>query len=303
MSWGSAIYSRKDAREISVCVIIEKLIQSLRKLREKTSSVHRSDAFMPQEQEWIKSHYLDVIKQVVEFSECPLDGKEILDVGCGDCIIDYGFLNLPINKITGLDVVSDKNKRLSSLPQRIRDAGYSPPVDLSRFEHVAYDGSTFPFPDESFDVVFSWSAFEHIGEVKQILSEIKRVVRTDGFALIQVYPWFHTRHGSHLTDHIKDPFFHLKLTADEVRVQLEQKAERHPDSKQFILGHLWGEYTTLNHFSADIFYEIVKEVGLVAKKVQLISFCDDLSQAPVQYKLSELMIMGSIMLLKKASSR
>jgi len=50
-------------------------------------------------------------------------------------------------------------------------------------------------------------------------------------------------------------------------------------------------------FSADDFYEAVKKVGLVARKVELISLCDDLSQAPKAYKLSELMAMGINLLL------
>lgn len=46
-----------------------------------------------------------------------------------------------------------------------------------------YDGQTFPFPDGSFDVVFSSNVLEHIANLSQIYSEIRRVLRPDGYAV------------------------------------------------------------------------------------------------------------------------
>jgi ubiquinone/menaquinone biosynthesis C-methylase UbiE len=250
----------------------------------------------------VRSHYADVVDQFAAFAGdggYSLENKTLLDVGCGDGLIDYGLLGLPLKHVTGLDVVDASVKALSGLPERIRNAGLTPPSDLSRFDHVSYDGTHMPFDGGSFDIVFSWSAFEHVTEVEKVLAEIKRVMSDDGFAFIQVFPWFASRHGSHLTDHISSPFFHLLESHAEIRAQLEAAAEEKPDSKDFMLGHLWTEFTHLNGISADDFYECAKRVGLTVRRVRLISMDEDISAAPASYSLSQLTVAGTLMLLVK----
>lgn len=260
---------------------------------------------MPAEKQWLNDHYIRVVDEFVDFcslSSSYLKGKTLLDVGCGDCIIDYGLLRLPFENITGLDIVPAEAKMLPQLPDRIRKAGLKPPANTSRFRHVHYNGIDFPFDDRTFDIVFSWSAFEHVADVEGVLREISRVMRDDGFAFIQVYPWHASRAGSHLTDHIKEPYFHLRWQESDVRHALEQAADRQPELRDFILGHLWDEYLNLNQISADDFYEAAKRAGLVAQKASLIHFTDDINLAPSSYKLSELLVSGiKVVLIKKPS--
>ncbi len=52
---------------------------------------------------------------------------------------------------------------------------------------VEYDGLHIPFPDKSFDVVFSSNVMEHIAAQQQINSEIRRVLRPKG-KVIHVMP-------------------------------------------------------------------------------------------------------------------
>jgi SAM-dependent methyltransferase len=49
---------------------------------------------------------------------------------------------------------------------------------------VFYDGKTIPFPDQSFDSVFSSEVFEHIFNLDEILNEINRVLKPGGKMLI-----------------------------------------------------------------------------------------------------------------------
>ena len=72
-----------------------------------------------------------------------------------------------------------------------------------------YDGKTFPFPDKSFDVVFSSNVLEHIPDLEVILSEIQRVVKPDG-CVIHVVPtsvwriWTSFSHYLNLTKRFMD---------------------------------------------------------------------------------------------------
>jgi SAM-dependent methyltransferase len=51
------------------------------------------------------------------------------------------------------------------------------------FPVLEYDGRNIPFPNWSFDVVFSSNVLEHIQDLKQIHTEIRRVLRPAGYAL------------------------------------------------------------------------------------------------------------------------
>ena len=260
-----------------------------RNLRLRVHSRVRS-SFVPSERAWIRSHYVEVVDEFVDFAgldAAACAGKTLLDVGCGECITDYGMLRLPFKKIVGLDIVPAEVKSLNTLPDRIRSAGLTPPTDISRFSHTHYNGIDMPFDDQAFDIVFSWSAFEHVREVGAVLSEIRRVMKNQGVAFIQVFPWFPSRYGSHLTDYLHSPYFHLKAGLPDVRSMLEGAVEQTPQEEDFALGHLWNEFVNLNRFSADDFYEQVKAAGLVAGKVEIISYCEDLREAPSMYKLSD----------------
>jgi len=52
-----------------------------------------------------------------------------------------------------------------------------------QFPIVDYDGRTIPFPDKSFDVVFSSNVLEHVPDLGQIHTEIARVLKPDGYAV------------------------------------------------------------------------------------------------------------------------
>jgi 2-polyprenyl-3-methyl-5-hydroxy-6-metoxy-1,4-benzoquinol methylase len=46
-----------------------------------------------------------------------------------------------------------------------------------------YDGVHLPFPDRSFDIVYSSNVLEHVVELNTLTKEMKRVLRPDGIAL------------------------------------------------------------------------------------------------------------------------
>ncbi|MEQ1804158.1 MAG: class I SAM-dependent methyltransferase [Burkholderiaceae bacterium] len=55
--------------------------------------------------------------------------------------------------------------------------------DLRIWPVRLYDGFRIPFPDGSFDVVFSSNTLEHISHVERFQEEIRRVLAADGFAI------------------------------------------------------------------------------------------------------------------------
>jgi SAM-dependent methyltransferase len=97
-----------------------------------------------------------------------LSGK-IMDVGCGDC---------PYAHLVNRDVAN-------YIPVDTFDAGQ---FGYEREDITRFDGKTLPFENESIDHVFCSEVFEHIAEPGRLASEICRVMKPGGTALITV-PW------------------------------------------------------------------------------------------------------------------
>ena len=51
------------------------------------------------------------------------------------------------------------------------------------FPIVDYDGRHIPFPDHSFDIVFSSNVLEHVRDLVYMHGEIRRVLKCDGYAV------------------------------------------------------------------------------------------------------------------------
>lgn len=108
------------------------------------------------------------------------------------------------------------------------------------------DGTQLPFPDRSFDLVFSNSVIEHVGSSSQqraFADEIRRVGRSY---------WVQTpNHGFPLEPHLLTPFVHwfpAALKAAVVRRFTVWDAVARPsaDSRRFYIEHFLNDIRLLN---------------------------------------------------------
>lgn len=103
-------------------------------------------------------------------------GKQCLEIGCGT---GYGASFLREHGVKSVCAI-DKDE---SVLKELRDKH----TNVS-FHSADLDLSGLPFPNESFDFVFSSNVFEHIAYIDPVLADCTRVLRTGGSAVIAVPP-------------------------------------------------------------------------------------------------------------------
>jgi ubiquinone/menaquinone biosynthesis C-methylase UbiE len=111
-----------------------------------------------------------------------LRGSRILDVGCG-----LGGIDLLLARVYGAgEVVGiDVNPEVIVLAQALAARkGFSHAVSFQ-----AYAPGPLPFPDGSFDVVFSKDAMVHVADKASLYAEVMRVLRPGGRLMASDWFW------------------------------------------------------------------------------------------------------------------
>ncbi len=115
------------------------------------------------------------------FQEALSGGRRLLDVGCGPGTITLGLAQtLSSGEVVGVDFAESQ---VEEAQRRAFDLG------LENLRFLKASGDDLPFPDASFDRVFSHALFEHLPEPEKAAAEIFRVLRPGGIAGICSPDW------------------------------------------------------------------------------------------------------------------
>ena len=104
-----------------------------------------------------------------------LDGKKILELGCGTADITRAIATDGANRhITALEVDEIQHRYHLSIE------------DLSNVEFIKSGAEDIPCPDNSFDIVMMFKSLHHVplDQMERSLQEIKRVLKAGGLAYI-----------------------------------------------------------------------------------------------------------------------
>jgi ubiquinone/menaquinone biosynthesis C-methylase UbiE len=136
-----------------------------------------------------------------------LEGKKVLDVGCGLGGKTVAYEERGATAVFGADIL-ESNAAASQSYARETAAG-----DRSAF--LAGDAAALPFENETFDTVVANDAMEHFARPAVALDEMRRVTRKGGAIWIFFTPHFSPL-GSHLYDYIYTPWCHLLFSRSQI---------------------------------------------------------------------------------------
>ncbi len=242
----------------------------------------------PAPPEWPEESFTTAAAEVVAFfgdEGIDLAGTRMADIGCGDGVMDLGVLQKAKPALlVGYDVAEVDTAALRTRA-RARGVADEMPPEL-RFEQCT--NTTLPAADDSFDHIFSWSAFEHVLRPVAVLKEVHRILRPDGLLMVQLWPFYHSKHGSHLWDWFPDGF--AQLLWDPAAV--ERHVVANPDQGPAWTDALLGAFRELNRVTLDDLHRSLLAAGFDVVKLQLLSECFHIPEDLAHLPLSLLAVSG-----------
>ncbi|HUJ11305.1 MAG TPA: class I SAM-dependent methyltransferase [Verrucomicrobiae bacterium] len=185
-----------------------------------------------------------------------LAGKDILDFGCGEATAALGIaLQYEPRRVVGVEIQQVEldrclphardQLRLESLPEN--------------FSLHCVEPGMLPNRDDQFDLIYSWSVFEHIDQslFPRMLDSLRSLLKPEGFLFIQVAPLYYSAEGSHMMPWVPEPWGHL-LNQHDIYYSKLASAVRDPEQLRL----LWSTYRTLNRITAPGLVTLVRQAGL-----------------------------------------
>jgi ubiquinone/menaquinone biosynthesis C-methylase UbiE len=182
----------------------------------KEAEAHTLEWFLEAER-YRYVEYAPWMAETMEFSHHA--GKELLEIGAGmgtdlAQFAKHGAIVTDVDLSSGHLALAKENFQLRGLQ--------------GRFVHQ--DAETLPFPDASFDVVYSNGVIHHTPNTQKVVDEIYRVLRPGGKAIIMVYAensiyywrnlvgWLGLKHGQLYTSSIGHVMScSVEMTANDAR--------------------------------------------------------------------------------------
>jgi SAM-dependent methyltransferase len=140
-------------------------------------------------------------------SELPPDKNKcsrVLEVGCGDAMTGY------LLSVHGHDVV------VSDMDDWRDPRAHS----LNFCKRILEDG--LPYPSASFDLIFTYNAFEHFADPAKCFAELTRLTKPGGTAYLSFGPLYASPWGMHAWSSLKMPFCQYLFSEQFILQQLRK---------------------------------------------------------------------------------
>lgn len=171
---------------------------------------------------WPSAFYQAVHKRLLDYVHLP-NSATVLDIGCGTGrLLDRLATQYPDLQGIGIDYSPQM------LDQAIRRNRYP-----SRLTYCQGNAEALPVADEQFDAVFNTISFLHYSNPKQVLAEIKRVLRTGGEFYLADYS---VRWATEPQIYGVSPDTDIRLYSPSVRQDLGEQAGLSLITHHYLLG-------------------------------------------------------------------
>jgi SAM-dependent methyltransferase len=176
-----------------------------------------------------------------------VEGKSVLDVGCGRGAACVGAARRGAARVVGVDL---------DIASQTRELIAGDPELAARIELVRSAGTLEELGSETFDVVLSKDCFEHYADPECFVHVMGRLVRPGGSLAIGFGPLWKSPTGGHIEYMTRLPWAHLLFPEDVIMAE-RKRFRPAEDARSFeeIRGGL-------NKMTLARFLEIMRSTGL-----------------------------------------
>ena len=236
---------------------------------------------------WFREHYDEAADKTLAFLAAggvSLEGKDVADIGSGDGIIDLALAHRGRpRRLIGYDLRCTSREHLAQQAGRY---GVAAPPDGLAFERSEIVG--VPADDDAFDVVVTWSAFEHISDPVGVAAEIRRILRPGGVLFLQLWPFYHSGRGSHLWDWFPETHHHLLEHEDDVVEQMLAGDAHEAGWTRYMAD----EFRQLNRITLEELHRSLLTAGFHVSRLELITHAVAIPRRLARFPLSDLAVGG-----------
>jgi len=202
---------------------------------------------------FMNPHYLmrRAIYKVMREQVPNLNGK-ILDIGCG--VKPYQQLFVNTSSYTGMEFDSNEQREKSQA-------------------EIFYDGKKFPFKNKTFDSIIFTEVLEHIFNPDEFLSEVNRVLKTNGTILLST-PFIWYEH-SHPYDYGRYSSFGLKHILEKHGFEITVQQKLVSDISvifQLVTGYIYTKISWIKSYKIKLILYVVlispwTVLGIIVAKI------------------------------------
>lgn len=162
----------------------------------------------------------------------PKNIESTLELGCWDGMVSYHLMKKG-KKVIGIDN---------------RTEGFDSRALKDKVNLIQMDASDLKMKDNTLDLVFSYDAFEHFSNPEQVMSEIYRVVKPNGYIYLEFGPLFMSPMGLHAYRQITVPYCQFLFSENTLVEFLKEENMEQIDFKHCNgwslakFRDLWNEY-------------------------------------------------------------
>ena len=188
--------------------------------------------------------YVKLVDIIKSWTDVYLDlsGADILDFGCGEAITALGFARrVNAKSVSAVDIMPDV---LRCCDRSVQNLGVSPPANLLTKQITPAEDF---LPGKMFDLIYSWSVFEHIDQTifDEVIAQLQSRLKPGGLLFTQIAPLFYSADGSHLSHRVPQPWAHLTMQDDLYYKRLGEACTSMEERDA-----LWACFSTLNKLTA-----------------------------------------------------
>ena len=115
---------------------------------------------------------------IIPFADFPSGaGRDVLEIGVGMGADHVEWARAHPRSLSGIDITP---RAIAHTQARLQLLGLDSLLEVA-------DAESLPFPDNSFDIVYSWGVLHHSPHTAMAISEVHRVLRPGGTAKIMIY--------------------------------------------------------------------------------------------------------------------